>query len=810
MITVPSGSYHGGSRGDDGACCDVLVSDHVNVPVLSRDADGDAFMYTPDPACIKRLLAHITAAPAPPAPAVLPGESAVELGVSSPGFRVVVRVRPPLLKREDPAARCLRVAPFTSGSNGSTTASAGTTAKKPIVADEIVVVAAPLPSAPPTTATGPPKKRVAAPSPASLPSSSGLNDQRFVFENVFAEKTTQQQLYEASIRPMLDGPLVDGADATIFAYGQTGSGKTFTISGSGGSSNSSGIVDATVGIVPRLVFDLFARLQQQQQGDTPLRSDAAAGDATAVTPLASVAVTMSYVEIYDGKITDLLSGAATTQTCTLVEARGGFQVDGATGFTSTSPDELLDAYAIAASRRATAGTKMNDESSRSHAVFTLRLPRPGAASPGRDGPTRARRRPVINVVDLAGSERVKRSGATGARMDEAISINTSLLALARVIRALVSSSTPGAPNAGAPQHIPYRGSVLTKILASSLGGNARTVLVACVAPTADSKDETISTLRFASIATHVKNDIDKEKAAAADASIPASGTISAPQERLLQMNAAKTSATMFDSTSSSLMVKLLGAGAGDGTTAGASSSSGGRGAGRGLKAGAAAAVTRSVGDALSSASAAPCDDVECYGDFTAGVDAPVVLFLHYYGHNSGGGDQFVHWFSPLADAGYRCLAPSFPGHGGTPGKISSKPDADVLGNEPCQFLSRVLHHFGIKKVAIVVGYDWGGGVAVEYAIRHSARVGAVVAWSISHRDETRVAKLKKRYSGKKPARVLFLGQKNSLVHPFPKQQKHAAACGMKAVCVKDDAGAMREVMAFAKRCGGASGGPKAT
>jgi len=531
-------------------------------------------------------------------------------------------------------------------------------------------------------------------------------------------------------------------------------------------------------------------------------------------------IAMTYVEIYNNQITDLLSPTP-NKLCTLVEESGthrgssgrgaGFRAKGALEFVAASPEELLSAYKTAATRRATASTKMNDESSRSHALLILKLPCPaGGARCG----AASKRRPVINVVDLAGSERVKRSGATGVRMNEAISINSSLLALARVVRALISkqsttttTATTAAGTAAATNHIPYRGSVLTKMLASSLGGRARTVLIATVAPTADSKDETISTLRFASIATHVKNDVDKKRAAEAEAAKPLTGTITTRQQQLLLLNAEKCSPTMFDDRGEDhgLMIKLPGSS----SSARSSIANAGSAGSAGAAAGSAAAATKKAANSAGSTGALheraarddDHDDVECFGDFTAGVDAPCVLFLHYYGHGSEGGAQFVDWFKPLSEAGYRCLAPSFPGHGNTPGKLSGKPDAEILGNAPCTFVTRLLQHFGIRKVAVLVGYDWGGGIAMEYAIRHSARVGAVVGWSISHRDETRMAKLKKRSAKKKSASILFLGQKNSLVHPFIKQQKHAAACGMKAVCVKGEQDAMKVVLAFVKKCG---------
>lgn len=145
-------------------------------------------------------------------------------------------------------------------------------------------------------------------------------------------------------------------------------------------------------------------------------------------------------------------------------------------------------------KRAAAATKMNAASSRSHAVLTISLEAiaigPGAADSG------AVRRGRLHLVDLAGSERQGRTGATGDRLKEAASINLSLSALGNVISALA---------AGNGRHVPYRDSKLTRLLRDSLGGNARTLMIACVSPSDVDADETLSTLRYAARARCIKN-----------------------------------------------------------------------------------------------------------------------------------------------------------------------------------------------------------------------------------------------------------------------------------------------------------------
>ena len=102
----------------------------------------------------------------------------------------------------------------------------------------------------------------------------------------------------------------------------------------------------------------------------------------------------------------------------------------------------------------------------------------------------------LNLVDLAGSERQSKTGATGERLKEATKINLSLSALGNVISALVD---------GRCRHIPYRDSKLTRLLQDSLGGNTKTLMVACLSPADNNYDETLSTLRYANRAKNIRN-----------------------------------------------------------------------------------------------------------------------------------------------------------------------------------------------------------------------------------------------------------------------------------------------------------------
>ncbi len=142
--------------------------------------------------------------------------------------------------------------------------------------------------------------------------------------------------------------------------------------------------------------------------------------------------------------------------------------------------------------RSTGATLMNEQSSRSHAIFTITIE---CSDLGPDKKSRLRAG-KLHLVDLAGSERQNKTGAAGIRLKEATKINLSLSTLGNVISALVD---------GKSSHIPYRNSKLTRLLQDSLGGNSKTVMVANVGPADYNYDETISTLRYATRAKSIKN-----------------------------------------------------------------------------------------------------------------------------------------------------------------------------------------------------------------------------------------------------------------------------------------------------------------
>jgi len=209
----------------------------------------------------------------------------------------------------------------------------------------------------------------------------------------------------------------------------------------------------------------------------------------AASELASVSISVSYVEIYMEKIRCLLDPTQLNLAVREDQGRGIF-VDGATEQKVATKEELFDVIATGSANRKAASTGLNDQSSRSHSVITITVVQRDASN----GSTKTGK---LVLVDLAGSETVRKSKAQGQQLEEAKAINKSLSALGNVINALSEGSA----------HIPYRDSKLTRILQDSLGGNSKTVLIVALSPSSYNGSETVSTLRFAMRAKTIENKV---------------------------------------------------------------------------------------------------------------------------------------------------------------------------------------------------------------------------------------------------------------------------------------------------------------
>lgn len=208
-------------------------------------------------------------------------------------------------------------------------------------------------------------------------------------------------------------------------------------------------------------------------------------------------IRVSYLQIYNEFISDLLKNSR----CNLQireDKRKGVFVEGLSEWAVRSPCEIYRLLKKGTQTRATAATKVNDVSSRSHAVFIITVEQMKMLeSDSGDEVHKQIKVGKLNLVDLAGSERLSITGATGKRLEECKKINQSLSALGNVISALTDPKSRS--------HIPYRDSKLTRLLEDSLGGNCKTTMMAMVSPAFNAFAESLSTLKFANRAKNIQN-----------------------------------------------------------------------------------------------------------------------------------------------------------------------------------------------------------------------------------------------------------------------------------------------------------------
>uniref|UniRef100_A0A673L4N7 Kinesin motor domain-containing protein n=1 Tax=Sinocyclocheilus rhinocerous TaxID=307959 RepID=A0A673L4N7_9TELE len=325
-------------------------------------------------------------------------------------------------------------------------------------------------------------------------------DKAFTYDFVFDLDAQQHQIYSACVHKLVEG-CFEGYNATVFAYGQTGSGKTYTM----GTGFDVTMSEEEQGIIPRAVQHLFQGIQKRR-----LEAQSAG------MPLPEFKVSAQFLELYNEEILDLFDSTRDPEARGRKsnikiheDGSGGIYTTGVTSRLVSSEEEMLQCLKLGALSRTTASTQMNAQSSRSHAIFTIHLcqmrvcPQPqmnGVSDGSISQPEYETLTAKFHFVDLAGSERLKRTGATGERAREGISINCGLLALGNVISALGDQSK----KAG---HVPYRDSKLTRLLQDSLGGNSRTVMIACVSPSDRDFMETLNTLKYANRARNIKNKV---------------------------------------------------------------------------------------------------------------------------------------------------------------------------------------------------------------------------------------------------------------------------------------------------------------
>ncbi|OWZ01867.1 Kinesin [Phytophthora megakarya] len=302
----------------------------------------------------------------------------------------------------------------------------------------------------------------------------------FQFDGNLNETCDQQSVYDRVAAPIVEDVMA-GYNGTILAYGQTATGKTHTMVGPGDL-----VQGDQRGLIPRALEDIFNRAEKTRSQ-------------------AKTTVALSYVQIYCERIFDLLEPETLPSNILVREdADRGVYIDGAAAVFVANVEDCLRLMERGNANRAVSSTEMNAHSSRSHAILILRVERKEfAPQPSNDAP-RSTIQPVIRLstlylVDLAGSERVKKAKVYGRHISELKSINLSLSALGNCISALSKQSQQNQ----ASYHVPYRDSKLTRLLQSSLGGNAKTALVVTVTPAVSEAPETLQTLQFGQRAMQV-------------------------------------------------------------------------------------------------------------------------------------------------------------------------------------------------------------------------------------------------------------------------------------------------------------------
>ncbi|KAI1328966.1 kinesin motor domain-containing protein [Xylariaceae sp. FL0255] len=301
-----------------------------------------------------------------------------------------------------------------------------------------------------------------------VPNGKKVKDQTFAFDRIFDENVTQAEVYEATTKGLLDSVL-DGYNATVFAYGATGCGKTHTITGT---TQMPGIIFLTM----QELFEKIAESSDEKHTE----------------------ITLSYLEIYNETIRDLLVPGGSKQSLNLREdSNQAVTVPGLTSHHPKDVAEVMDMIVQGNEYRTVSPTCANATSSRSHAVLQINVASKDRNAAVNEPHTMA----TLSIIDLAGSERASATKNRGERLIEGANINKSLLALGSCINALCDPRKKA--------HVPYRNSKLTRLLKFSLGGNCKTVMIVCVSPSSAHFDETQNTLRYANRAKNIQTKVTR-------------------------------------------------------------------------------------------------------------------------------------------------------------------------------------------------------------------------------------------------------------------------------------------------------------
>eukprot|EP00312_Isochrysidales_sp_CCMP1244_P042941 CAMPEP_0202764932 /NCGR_PEP_ID=MMETSP1388-20130828/27125_1 /ASSEMBLY_ACC=CAM_ASM_000864 /TAXON_ID=37098 /ORGANISM="Isochrysis sp, Strain CCMP1244" /LENGTH=404 /DNA_ID=CAMNT_0049433451 /DNA_START=1 /DNA_END=1211 /DNA_ORIENTATION=- len=283
-----------------------------------------------------------------------------------------------------------------------------------------------------------------------------FNDHAYQFDAAFGPESGSSEVYARLVRRVVTA-VIDGYNGACFAYGATGSGKTHTMLGQ----------PQEPGVMPEAVEELMAAALRDDDFDYKFG--------------------VSYVEIYNEKVKDLLNPDSQADLEVREDAKHGTHIQGAVELAVGSAAEIMEHMQRGSVYRTTEATNCNEVSSRSHAVLQVTVK---AVQRYGEGGGSKRRLAKLSLIDLAGSERAYKTDNRGQRLVEGRNINRSLLSLANCINALADRTRKGA-------HVPYRDSKLTRLLKDSLSGTSVAAMLCAVSPSSDQYEETLNTLKYA-------------------------------------------------------------------------------------------------------------------------------------------------------------------------------------------------------------------------------------------------------------------------------------------------------------------------
>ncbi|KAG7397916.1 Kinesin- protein 12 [Phytophthora boehmeriae] len=304
----------------------------------------------------------------------------------------------------------------------------------------------------------------------------------FRCETFLSPTTTQESVFDQIRAKELVGAALEGFPVTIFAYGQTGAGKSFTIFGQENTAERRQTTHSQDGLLPRIAQELMHSIAERKgKVEYTLR--------------------VTCVEIYNEQVRDVFDPRKETLAVRSSKTHGFF-LENATVVECVSAREIVQVVKAAATHRAKSSHLLNEHSNRSHCLVTIYIDAMPVNPESQDSPVQGKRYGKITVVDLAGSERVTDSGAVGAQLRETCHINRSLHCLSQVIQAMNAAKSS---KVGTRKFIPFRDSKLTMLLVDSLGGNSKTLMLACVNSAPQFATESIRTLEFAMGVAKIKN-----------------------------------------------------------------------------------------------------------------------------------------------------------------------------------------------------------------------------------------------------------------------------------------------------------------